>query len=85
MPTNQETMIIEKIVCFSQFLRRGGMPHCGVGWGGAHEKLLSLVTYRERRELWARAHLWYLQERRGEARSAGSGLAGLSISTGPGP
>lgn len=32
MPTNQETMIIEKIVCFSQFLRKGGMPHCG-GWG----------------------------------------------------
>lgn len=47
MPTDQEMIVIEKIVCYSQFLREVAC-HIMVGGGGAHEKILSLVTCREK-------------------------------------
>lgn len=34
-PTDQETTAIEKTVCYSQFPRKGGMPHHG-GHMGRH-------------------------------------------------
>ena len=60
---DQETVVIEKIVCYSQFPGGGSMPY----HGELHKKM-RLVTDRERRQLWPRAFTAVSTERSGQGR-----------------
>lgn len=60
---DQETVVTEKIVCYSRFPGGGSMP-CR----GERHKKTRLVTYRERRQLWPRAFTAVSTGRSGQGR-----------------
>lgn len=63
-PTDKATTATEKTVCYSQFSRRGGMPH----YTGPQRVVLRWVgRQKEKRETWGKAFTWFPQERKGKA------------------